>query len=52
VKVYILYYRIDVGPKIDVGTEKFGKMNKRLFWSLEYVTKVIQIEINIFHISA
>ena len=51
-KVYILDSRIDIGQPINVGSGKFGKKNKLLFWSLEYVTKVIQIKINIFHISA
>ena len=51
-KVYILDSRIDVGQAINVGSGKFGKKYKCLFWSLEYVTKVIQIKINIFHISA
>lgn len=51
-KVYILDSQIDVGQAINVGSGKFGKKYKCLFWSLEYVTKVIQIKINIFHISA
>ena len=51
-KVFILDSGIDIGHAKNVGSGKFGKKNKCLFWSLEYVTKVIQIKINIFHISA
>ena len=51
-KVFILDSGIDIGQAKNVGSGKFGKKNKCLFWSLEYVTKVIQIKINIFHISA
>ena len=50
--MYILDSRIVVGQTINVGSGKFGKKYKYLFWSLEYVTKVIQIKINSFHISA
>ena len=50
--MYILDSGIDVGQAINVGSGKFGKKNRCLFWSLEDVTKVIQIKINIFHISA
>jgi hypothetical protein len=50
--MYILDSRLHVGQEINVGSGKFGKKNKCLFWSLEYVTKLIQIEIIIFHISA
>ena len=50
--MYILDSGIDVGQAKNVGSGKLGKKNKHLFWSLEYVTKVIQIKINIFHISA
>ena len=46
--MYILDSQIDVGQAKNVGSGKFC-----LLWSLEYyVTKVIQIKINIFHFSA
>ena len=51
-KVYILDFRLHVGQEINVGPGKFGEKNHWLFWSLKFVTKLIQIEINIFHISA
>ena len=50
--MYVLDFRLHVGQEINVGPGKFGKKNKCLFWSLEYVTKVIQIEIDIFRISS
>ena len=47
-KLWTLDSQIDVGQAKNVGSGKFC-----LLWSLEYyVTKVIQIKINIFHFSA
>ena len=51
-KVFILDSKIYVGQAKNVVSGKFGKKNKHLFWSLDYVTKVIQIKISIFQISA
>ena len=40
-KVYILDSGIVVGKEINEGPGKIGKMNKCLFWNLEYATKVV-----------
>jgi hypothetical protein len=50
--VFILDSGIYVGQAKNVVSGKFGKKNKHLFWSLDYVTRVIQIKISIFQISA
>ena len=50
--MFILDSKIYVGQAKNVVSGKFGKKNKHLFWSLEYVTKVIQIKGNVFYISA
>ena len=51
-KVFILDSGIYVGQAKNVVSGKFDKKNKHLFWSLDYVTRVIQIKISIFQISA
>ena len=51
-QVFILNSGVYVGQAKNVVSGKFGKKNKHLFWSLDYVTKVIQIKISIFQISA
>ena len=50
--MFILDSGIYVGQAKNVVSGKFGKKNKHLFWSLDYVTKVIQIKGNVFYISA